>query len=322
MPFGNEHSCRIRPDSDFEPGSLKRVDVDVEPDLPIGIVTGRTPDDLTAPIAEFRYPADLWSEASARTHCEAMGGDFEIAGAVAEPGDVVTPDGNADTPPGPEPNPPTGPPGGPPTSGGPGFGQNSRRWNPGTVELEVRSDGGPPVISGYAAVFYDGTEATEFRLWEDLIERILPTAFDRAIREKQDVVALSNHDKNRVLGRRSNGSLSITKDRVGLRYRITPPANTTAVRDTVEDLRAGNVIGSSFSFDMGMGGRNYVEDEKRKVEIVEIVDIETVGDVGPVTFPAYSATTAEMARAMRSEIRSGRQLRERLTGYAQRAKIV
>jgi len=333
MPLGNEHACRIRPDADFEPGSLKRVDVDVEKDLPVGIVTGRLPGEMGAPISEFRYPANRWSEAAAASHCQSMGGAFEIAGIAAEPGDAVQADSSVDddgpTFPGPEPNPRPRHPGditgNVEVSNGDvnqtASARGGRRFHAGTVELEVRSDGGPPAISGYAAVFYDGTPATEFRLWDDLIERILPGAFDRMIREKQDVVALSNHDKNRVLGRRSNGSLSLTTDRRGLRYRLTPPADTTAVRDTVADLRAGNVTGSSFSFDVGKGGRNFVEDEKRGVEVVELVDIERVGDVGPVTFPAYSATTAELD-AIRSEIRSGRQLRQRLTEYARRAKIV
>ena len=54
----------------------------------------------------------------------------------------------------------------------------------------------PCVISGYGAVFYrEGHTGTEYRLWDDVVERVMPGAFDRAIRE-DDVRSLFNHDSN------------------------------------------------------------------------------------------------------------------------------
>ncbi|MBN2024073.1 MAG: HK97 family phage prohead protease [Pirellulales bacterium] len=152
------------------------------------------------------------------------------------------------------------------------------------ARVEARDDQ-PGRIVGYGAVFYDGTEATEYELWEGTRERILPGAFDRAIRE-DDVRALMNHDVNLVLGRNKAGSLRLAADARGLRYEIDP-ADTQAGRDAAALVARGDISGSSFSF--------VVTDEQWRVEDeIRIREIRGVRlfDVGPVTFPAYEATTA------------------------------
>src|SRR6185436_1642628 len=101
--------------------------------------------------------------------------------------------------------------------------------------------------------FYDGTPETEYELWPEgngkkrAVERIMPTAFDEILSRGDDVSGLFNHDRNIVLGRTSAGTMKLEKYKRGLRYTIWP-ANTTRARDTAEDIRVGNVRGSSFSF--------------------------------------------------------------------------
>ena len=65
--------------------------------------------------------------------------------------------------------------------------------------VEIRTDGRGRIF-GYAAVYYDGTEQTQYRMCDALVERIFPPAFDRCIRERQDIWALFNHDENQILG--------------------------------------------------------------------------------------------------------------------------
>ena len=97
---------------------------------------------------------------------------------------------------------------------------------------ETKPDALPDVI-GYAAVYYDGTPGTEYKLWDGFIERIAPGAFDRALKE-DDVRCFFNHDPNWVLG--STGAepptLQLSSDIVGLRYQVQPPP-TQAGRDVV-----------------------------------------------------------------------------------------
>lgn len=157
---------------------------------------------------------------------------------------------------------------------------------------ESRKDKAKTVIEGYGAVFYDAADAgTEFQLWSDAVERIMPTAFDRALRE-DDVRSLFNHDSNFVLGRNTAGTLELSVDRIGLRYTATPPASQT-IRDLViEPIQRGDIDGSSFMF---LPRRplwiTETDDNGNRRDIRQIVDAELF-ELGPVTFPAYEATTA------------------------------
>jgi len=162
-----------------------------------------------------------------------------------------------------------------------------RRYNVEAPITAVRAGGGA-TIQGYAAVFFDGSPETEYELWGGVRERILPGAFDGVLAGKgPDVVALRNHDPDRLLARRSAGNLRLTVDNRGLRYEADL-ADTSAARDTIEDLRAGNLKGSSFAFQV-------VAEEWRDDgddQIRELKDLQ-VHDVGPVTYPAYEGTTAD-----------------------------
>lgn len=164
--------------------------------------------------------------------------------------------------------------------------------------LERRADkpDAPPMIVGYAAVFFRaGEPGTEYRLYEDAYERVMPTAFDAALRENDLVRGLTNHDDQWLLGRSDLGTVRLSIDRVGLRYEIDPP-DTQAGRDTVALLSRGDLDGSSFGFRCYGGKRGktaWIEEARdgRQVSIREIHDCELL-DVGPVTYPAYQATSA------------------------------
>ena len=99
-----------------------------------------------------------------------------------------------------------------------------RRYTNHRATVEKREDG-KGTITGYAAVFYrDGDHSTEYVLWDDqfsrAVERVTPSAFSRALREKQDIRALFNHDPNQLLGRTTAGTATVTVDETGLRYEI------------------------------------------------------------------------------------------------------
>lgn len=161
------------------------------------------------------------------------------------------------------------------------------------IQLQERADDQPAKISGYGAVFYDGTEGSQYRLWDDFVERIMPGAFDRAIREQQDVRSFFNHDANWILARTAAGTLGLSIDAVGLRYEIQPP-DTQAGRDVLESIRRRDVTGSSFMFiATDVNWRN--EDG---VTIREIAGVD-LWEVGPVVFPAYDGTTSELRSQLR-----------------------
>lgn len=157
------------------------------------------------------------------------------------------------------------------------------------VRATKRADG-KPIFAGYGAVFYDGTPETEYKLWDDMVERIMPGAFDRAISEQHDVRGLFNHDPNHVLGRTKSGTMKLSIDAKGLAYEIEP-GDTSVSRDVQVHLDRGDVSGSSFSFVPTEA--SWIEQTKdgKTMWIREVRSVDLY-DVGPVTFPAYESTTA------------------------------
>lgn len=182
-------------------------------------------------------------------------------------------------------------------------------------KVEVRADGEKRKIIGYGAVFYDGSRGTEYWLWDDMVERIMPGAFDRALRE-DDVRGLFNHDSNMVLGRTSAGTMRLSSDATGLRYEIDP-GDTQVGRDVLQHVSRGDVSGSSFSFIPTK--TTWRENDDILVREIEEVKLY---DVGPVTFPAYEGTTAD-SRSRRgvSEERRAALLEER-SAFIERTKLV
>jgi uncharacterized protein len=181
------------------------------------------------------------------------------------------------------------------------------------VKIETRADG-KRVISGYAAVFFDPSDAgTAYRMWDDVEERILPGAFDLAIRE-DDVRGLFNHDMSAILGRTTAGTCRLSVDAKGLKYEIDPP-DTACARDLLVSIERGDVNASSFGF--MPESTNYREEVRDGVSlyIIERVSVRLF-DVSPVTFPAYQSTTVglradvrESRDAVRGEVEAWKQLR-------------
>lgn len=175
-----------------------------------------------------------------------------------------------------------------------------KRMLPGTslrelrIESESRSDSATAErISGYGAVFFNAADpGTEYWLWNDVVERIMPGAFDRALRE-DDVRSFFNHDANFILGRTTAGTLSLSIDSVGLRYSVTP-SDSAIAQHALESVRRRDVNGSSFMFEVWSA--NWIEEKREgsSLWIREITEVKPLYEVGPVCFPAYESTTSEV----------------------------
>ena len=173
-----------------------------------------------------------------------------------------------------------------------------RSISPQFAGLQIRAEDDKPArIIGYGAVYCrDGDAGTEYRLWTDAFERIMPGAFDQAI--KGDVRSLFNHDPNIVLGRSVGdaATLRLSVDSTGLRYDVEPP-DTALVRDQVlTPIKRGDVSGSSFMFHPVRVKWGEEDRDGRTVEIRELHEVELF-EVGPVVFPAYDSTTTGVRAA-------------------------
>jgi HK97 family phage prohead protease len=159
----------------------------------------------------------------------------------------------------------------------------------GQLAVETRADGKRTIV-GYGAVFYRSDDpGTEYRLWEDMVEHIAPTAFDAALSRPDDVRGLFNHDPAYVLGRTTAKTMRLSKDAKGLRYEIDVP-DTQLGRDLLQSIERGDITGSSFAFSVSRDGVRMERDAARKIDVRTVTSV-SLYDVGPVTYPAYESAT-------------------------------
>jgi len=150
-----------------------------------------------------------------------------------------------------------------------------------SCEMRAASDSESRTVEGYAAVF--GSESEE--LW-GFYEVIEPEAFDEA--DMEDVRALFNHDPNQILARTSSGTMTLSIDQTGFKYRFDMP-ETTIGNDLLVSIRRGDISQSSFAFTIREDSWEELADGRI---LRHIRKIAKVYDVAPVTYPAYEATSA------------------------------
>jgi len=96
------------------------------------------------------------------------------------------------------------------------------------------------------------------------------------------------------LGRTTNGTLELSQDERGLKYRVKLGAQQYA-KDFYESVKRGDISQSSFAFTIDKQSWN----EERTVRSVD--KVRQLLDVSPVTYPAYAAATVQ-ARDLQPEV--------------------
>lgn len=140
-------------------------------------------------------------------------------------------------------------------------------------------------ISGYASVFYDGTEKTEYKIGDNVFERIDRNAFNNSIANKKDVIASYDHKYDQVLARTSAGTLSLSIDSKGLKYEFAYDNTDPDHQRCLSKIKRKEVTGSSFT---GTAKNQSWSKEGSKV-IKTITEIDLI-EVCPCVFPAYQGT--------------------------------
>ncbi|MDP2330406.1 MAG: HK97 family phage prohead protease [Reyranella sp.] len=151
------------------------------------------------------------------------------------------------------------------------------------IELRAAGNSKTPQLAGYAAVF----DAPSQDLG-GFVEIVKPGAFDRTLRSNTaDPLALVAHMPDRVLGRRSAGTLRLKEDAKGLAFEIDLP-NTTAARDLLVSVERGDVKGASFAFVVPAGGDKW---EVRGETVFRELHEVALHEISITASPAYQDTT-------------------------------
>lgn len=169
------------------------------------------------------------------------------------------------------------------------------------ITAEVTVDEESRKVEGYALLFNVPSDGLDI---EEIIE---PRALDGVI-ERSNVFAFLNHDDRRGILARSKkgeGTLSLTVDGKGLRYRFDAP-RTALGDELLEYLKRGEVTESSFAFTVAED----VWEKKGETWKRTIKKIDELYDVSPVYDAAYSKTTVYMRGKEQVEAEMEKQDRE------------
>jgi len=122
------------------------------------------------------------------------------------------------------------------------------------------------------------------------IEVIKPGAFTRSLANGADVKCLVNHDPNKILGRRKNGTLTLTDTPAGLAFRCQLDSRNSSHADAYNSVKRGDMDECSFAFTATKQQWN-ADRTRRTITEADLFDVSVV------CYPAYDKGTAVQARS-------------------------
>lgn len=168
-----------------------------------------------------------------------------------------------------------------------------------STEVRVVKESDTITLEGYAAKF------NERSLFMGFYEEVDKRAFNNTLEEGGNVTALYNHDPNKILGSTRNETLKVEVDDVGLRFTLTPKANTSFMNDVKQLVEHGEIRGMSFGFIAK-------EDEWRSEDGVDVRTLKEVSlkEITLTPYPAYEASEVAMRshENFKKEIESNKEL--------------
>lgn len=167
--------------------------------------------------------------------------------------------------------------------------QISNRW---PFEIRAVMDGERSFLEGYAAKF--NHMSVDMGGW---FERIAPGAFRKSLESKgHDILMLWSHDHSKPLAARSDQSLEVWEDDVGLGFRAKVDGDTSWEEDAMKAVKKQRVRQMSFGFFTPEDGDVW---ERTGGKIVRTVLEADLWEISPVAMPAYPSTSVEARNLIR-----------------------
>lgn len=154
------------------------------------------------------------------------------------------------------------------------------------TQVETR-DNKSPTITGFASVFWNGEPDTEYRT-SQCVERIMPTAFDNALRSNQNIMCYFNHNPEMVLGSTDSGTLTLSKENRGLKFSVPVLENDPDSVRAKAKIDNKLMQGASFGFSVAKDGQEFRYEGETLVRYIHDVNLH---EVSPVYNPAYGKSS-------------------------------
>lgn len=154
-------------------------------------------------------------------------------------------------------------------------------------------------LVGYALKF--GTRSvnlTPWSSWREVYEILEPGCITREMLNRQDVVFTAFHNREKVLGRCTNGkgTLRMSIDSVGLHIECEMP-NTELGNEMLELVKRGDLCGMSFAYttdeedsENAVSYEREADKDGKEVWLRHVKRIDNVYDVTVAASPAYEDT--------------------------------
>ena len=171
---------------------------------------------------------------------------------------------------------------------------DTRRITSNDFELRQDQNGDGMSFTGYAAVFNSPSEPLPF------IERIMPGAFSKTLKSRNNVRMYMNHDSSMLLATTKAKTLRLSEDSKGLLVDASLP-DTSVGRDLSVLMKRGDVNSMSFGFSVPTGGDYFSDDGMtRELRQIKLFEVSVV-----TGFPAYTATSASVRSLDALSVRTG-----------------
>lgn len=169
------------------------------------------------------------------------------------------------------------------------------------IEISRAEDTQTLFVEGYAAVYDSESKPLDLGGGKTFVERIERGAFDNSVKnisnQKRDCVATFQHDRSTMMARTASGTLELSSDDYGLKFRFDIPK--TSIGDDVAimlergDLNQCSFVATVNQDDYKMARNDAGEWRQTISRFNEIYDISLVID------PAYDATfVSEISRSI------------------------
>lgn len=159
---------------------------------------------------------------------------------------------------------------------------------------QIRSDVENRQISGYGVVFDSDSAPLTVLDGRNGKVRVIERVTQESIKDADmsDVICSYNHNLEKILGRSSSNTASISIDENGILYTVRAGKQTYA-EDLIESLDRGDVTGSSFMFTYDVQAGYEFEEREDGTIVATFNKITKIIEMGPVVNPAYPETTAQ-----------------------------